>query len=65
MISINARHVHARRQPEGLWDAPGCGTPDVFLCDDKDRCWCLLNLLRVLGNGGNLNVAELFQAQLL
>src|SRR5260370_1274534 len=46
MMSINASHVHARRQPETLWDPSGCATPDVFLCDDKDPCWGLLNRLR-------------------
>ena len=65
MIRIDARNLHARRQAQGLRDARGSGAPDVFLRDDKDRRGCLLNLLRVLGNGGDLHVAELFQAQLL
>lgn len=64
MTRIGARHLHARRHAQGFRDARGPGTPDVFPRDDEDRCGRPKDLLRVLGNTGYLNIAELFQAQL-
>ena len=65
MIRINTRNFDTWRQAEDLRDACRPGSADIFLRDDKDRSGCLQDLLRVLGNSGDLNAAELFEAQLL
>jgi hypothetical protein len=65
VIPVNSRDLYTGRQTQSLRDAGGSRTPNIFLRDDKNRCGRLHNLSRVFGNRGDLNVAELFQAELL
>src|SRR5580698_244389 len=65
MVPVNLRYLHARRHSQRFRNARGSGPADVFLCDYKNRCGCLQNLLWIFRNGGDLDVAEFFQAQLL
>jgi hypothetical protein len=65
MVCIDARHLHTRRQAQGVRNVRGSRTTDVFLRDYKNRSGCSQNPLGVLRNRGNLYVAKLFEAQLL
>jgi hypothetical protein len=65
MIRIDARHFDTRSHAQRLRDIRRSGTPDVFLRDDENRCGRALKLLGLFGNGGYLDVTELFKTELL
>ena len=64
MILVDACDLHARGHAQSLRNARGSRAPNVFLRDDKDRRGYSLDLLRLLGNTGDLQVAELFETEL-
>ena len=65
IVAVDARYLHARRQPQRFRNAGCARTPDVFTCDDVDGGRGLRNLGRFLGRRRHFNLGELFQGQLL
>src|SRR4030088_1163421 len=63
-IGVDAGHFHSRHQTQRLRDAGGSGAPDILLREDINCRRGSSDLHWLFGNGRNLGVSELFQAQL-
>jgi len=61
--AIDLRNLHAGREPKSFGKAGNAGAADILLGDDIDCGRGLRHCHRRLGDRGNFDVAELFQAQ--
>jgi hypothetical protein len=57
--------LNARGQAQSFRQIGGSGAPDVLLCDDEDGRGCADYGNGRLGNGGDRDVAELFEGEAL
>jgi hypothetical protein len=59
--ALEASHLDARNQAKQFGNRSGARAANVFLIDHGNGCRGLPDLFRLLGDGGNFNIAELFQ----
>ena len=65
LLAVDARDLHAGRQPQRLRDAGGARTPDILAGDHVDGGRGLQGLDRLFGGRGHFDLRQLFEAQVL